>query len=125
MSIKGRNGKGQFIKGSSGFKENHSEKTKRKLSKIVKGKKGINARRWKGGRVMRDGYVFIMSPNHPQCNNCGYVREHRLGMEAHIGRVLLPTEIIHHINGIKDDNRIENLMLFGSHREHKKHEGGK
>ena len=39
-------------------------------------------------------------------------------MEAHLGRTLLPTEVCHHINGIKDDNRIENLTRFDSQSDH-------
>lgn len=68
-----------------------------------------------------------LCPNHPHADNKGYVPQHRLRMEAHLGRTLLLTEIIHHINGIRDDNRIENLMLFpgrGTHTNyHKKLEG--
>lgn len=68
---------------------------------------------WKGGRV-RDGndYILIYRPDHPNCNNSGYIREHRLVMEEYLGRYLLPTEEIHHINNIRDDNRIENLQLL-------------
>lgn len=67
---------------------------------------------WQGGRYKNKyGYILVYNPEHPNCNNGGYVREHRLVMEKKIGRYLEKLEIIHHKNGIKDDNRIENLMI--------------
>lgn len=48
-----------------------------------------------------------------------FVKQHRYFMENHLGRKLLASEDVHHINGIKDDNRIENLQVI-DHSEHTK-----
>jgi len=73
---------------------------------------------WKGGRKLANKYIKIYQPDHPFCDSAGYVLEHRLVMEQKLGRYLKPEESVHHINGKKDDNRIENLMLFPNHAEH-------
>ena len=75
--------------------------------------KGVNNHNWKGGRIVhKSGYARIHSPNHPNLTKEGYVLEHRLVMEKKLGRYLTPDESVHHINGIKDDNRPENLELW-------------
>ena len=79
---------------------------------------GKNNPSWIGGRIKEAGYILIYSPKHPLRAKDKRVQEHRLVMEKHLGRYLLSTEIIHHINGIKDDNRLENLMIFKSNIEH-------
>ena len=75
---------------------------------------------WKGGRIVDcDGYVMVYAPSHPARRKHGpYVPEHRLVMERHIGRYLLPGEVVHHRNKVKSDNRIENLELFENNGAH-------
>jgi len=77
------------------------------------GSQGSNNKSWKGGRVGDgDGYIMVMNKKHPYSNNQGYVREHRLVMEKKVGRYLKPWEVVHHKNGIRDDNRLKNLELI-------------
>lgn len=71
-------------------------------------------------RINSQGYVLIYKPDHPYNYN-GYVREHRLVMEQHLGRYLTKKEIVHHKNKDKLDNRIENLELVSSHRHQELH----
>ena len=73
--------------------------------------KGENNYHWKGGTTRVKGYIYVKSSEHPYRNGGDYVMEHRLVMEKKLGRYLVSNEEVHHINGIKDDNRIENLEL--------------
>jgi hypothetical protein len=58
------------------------------------------------------GYMMIFSPEHPRADKGKYVFEHVLVMEQMLGRYLLPGENVHQRNGVKDDNRPENLELW-------------
>lgn len=74
---------------------------------------------WAGGlTVDGDGYILVKSPDHPNRNHAGYVRQHRLVMEAHLGRYLDPREVVDHVNRDASDNRLENLALYPSNAEH-------
>lgn len=96
--------------------QNHREKVIRSL----KNGKGIDNGNWKGGKTITEGYVLVRIPEHPNARSNGYYPEHRLVMEDKLERLLNREEVIHHVNGNKLDNRLENLVLT-THHAHGKH----
>ena len=78
---------------------------------------------WKGGKIRTDGgYIIVKTyPSdffYPMATKVGYIPEHRLVIAKSLNRCLLPWELVHHKNGVKDDNRIENLELITDKRFH-------
>ena len=81
---------------------------KRCRSCFVKWCLGENHPNWKNGHLLKSGYKQI-------CVNGCQIQEHRYVMEKYLGRKLKSHDIVHHLNGIRNDNRIENLVVTDSH----------
>ncbi len=83
---------------------------------------GVSWRRAKGNYV---GGKYVRCPTEflQMARKDGYVAEHRLVMAKSLQRLLLPKEVVHHIDHNPRNNALENLMLFASNSEHKRFEG--
>lgn len=112
-----------------------TEATKEKQRLIMGGRnRGVDNPNWKGGRRFRGEYIVLwlspdssfapMAVKEGNGKSAHYVSEHRLVMAKYLGRCLEPGEIVHHKNGIKDDNRIENLELTTRDVHSKAHSDG-
>jgi hypothetical protein len=87
-----------------------SELAKKNSILAHKGKRSFH---WKGGKHKdKWGYIQIWMPEHPNAKMAGYIHEHRLVMSNFLKRPLKSYEYVHHKNGIKDDNRLENLEIL-------------
>ncbi len=77
---------------------------------------------WQGGEFKdKRGNIFVLNPDHPFCDNKGYIRKHRLIMEQKLSRYLNPKEDIHHLDYNKENNHPSNLYLFPNRKEHTKY----
>lgn len=79
---------------------------------------GSSHPRWNGGRRRIKGYIAVYMPGHPRAHH-NAVLEHILIAEQMYGGPLPPEAEVHHINGIRDDNRPENLMICKNFQEHR------
>lgn len=71
-----------------------------------------------GKMTNNHGYVLVLTQNHPRKIAGGYVYEHILLAENILGRFLNKGEIVHHINGNKSDNNLENLVVLPNQNIH-------
>jgi len=85
----------------------HSEVTR------LSAKRGPDCHWWTGGRHKdSNGYVTIRMPDHRLANATGTVKEHHLVWEKHHGKQVPKGWVVHHLNGVRDDNRPENLAAM-------------
>ena len=76
-------------------------------------RKGEKSSSWNGGiRKTKSGYIQVLMPSHPRADTTGYVMQHIVVFEEHTGVSVPNNCAIHHLNGNKSDNRIENLCLM-------------
>lgn len=97
------------------FAHGHNEAHAFKAAQFKKGQRlGPLAHNWRGGKkAHHSGYVMLLvDGDHPMATKRGYVLAHRLVMSDAIGRPLRTDEQVHHINGDRGDNRLENLQLM-------------
>ena len=92
-----------------------------KMSEIARGRVGSSSPNWKGGKNRLNSYGYVMEYD-ARLPLGGYGRfspRYRRVMEEKIGRKLEKHETVHHINGVKDDDRLENLYLctLSNHRQ--------
>lgn len=95
------------------------EAQSRRMREQKLGGSGSENPNWNGGRTrLATGYIQVRCTEHPHADPRGYVLEHRLVMERHIGRLLRREEVVHHVDGDNTNNRIENLQLLENQTEH-------
>lgn len=92
------------------FTEEHRKAISESKSSIYNGLNG-----WGHTKKMKNGYILAYAPTHPKAGKTGYILLHRAIVEFQIGRYLNDDEVVHHMNHIRDDNRIENLIIMKKH----------
>ncbi len=118
------------------YGKSHTQSAKQKMSNALhlrnlhRQQVGEKHPSWKGGEFFHQGYRYVLIANlspedqalaRAMVPNDHYVREHRLVMARLLGRPLKKSETVHHINGVKDDNKPENLELLGTAAHSRQH----
>jgi len=81
--------------------------------------KYLGPKNWKGGRIkQKGGYIKLLNRDHPEADGHGYIWEHRFIWEQIHARPIPKGWIIHHLNGIKGDNRSVNLVALPNHKHY-------
>lgn len=114
------------------FGKKHTPEARQKMREHATNPSGEANPRWKGGRYRTRGYVMVresaLTPEERETfasmiqqnpTRGAYMAEHRLVAARMLGRPLLSTEHVHHVNGVKDDNRPENLEVHSA-EDHKR-----
>lgn len=81
---------------------------------------GKNHPNFKNGFISSDGYKYKYAKEHPFSDKAGYIKEHRVIVENFIGRLLKKEEVVHHIDGDRLNNNVNNLMIFKNQSCHMK-----
>lgn len=100
---------------------NHRREIASGLRSHYRGRLSSEHPSWKGGIVKAGGYVLVRMPDHPHAMMHGYVKRSHLVAEQKYGRWPAEGENVHHLNGIKDDDRPENLELMAAGEHMRKH----
>jgi hypothetical protein len=101
-----------------------------RLAKNKRNQLGENNSKWSGGEYFhrKEGYWYIKSHGHPNAMKDGYVRKHVYNFTVREGQLfccMLKWGIVHHKNGVKDDNDIDNLEGMMRSKHHSHHHKGK
>lgn len=116
------------------FGKGHTIESRQKMadSQRANGRTGVKSATWKGGRYLSRGYVMVklsaltadeqeMFASMATRNQGEYIPEHRLVVARQVGRPLTAKDHVHHVNGMKSDNRSANLELHTNMSHRMKH----